>query len=96
MKKFIFLMIFCLGLGIAYAADLPKVNINTADATVLTTLNGIGPKRAQAIIEYREKNGKFKSLDELTKIKGITKDSLATLNEKNPGRMILNNQPDIK
>ena len=96
MKKFIYLMILCLGLGVAYAADLPQVNLNTADAKVLSTLKGIGPKRAQAIIEYREKNGKFNGLDDLTKIKGITPESLAKLNKNNPGRMVVSTQPDSK
>jgi competence protein ComEA len=48
------------------------VNINTADAaTIAKELQGIGLSRAQAIIEYREKNGSFKSVEELRKIKGI-------------------------
>jgi len=48
------------------------VNINTADAATLAReLNGVGLKRAQAIIEYREKHGPFKSADELTLVKGI-------------------------
>lgn len=48
------------------------VNINTADATTLAReLKGIGAKRAQAIVEYRQKHGPFKSADELTLVKGI-------------------------
>jgi competence protein ComEA len=48
------------------------VNINTADAaTIAKELNGVGPKLAQAIVEYRQKNGPFKSVDELTLVKGI-------------------------
>lgn len=48
------------------------VDINKADAkTIAKELNGIGLSRAQAIVEYREKNGGFKSLDELRKVKGI-------------------------
>lgn len=48
------------------------VDINTADAaTIAKELQGIGLSRAQAIIAYREKNGSFKSADELRKIKGI-------------------------
>lgn len=41
-----------------------KVNINSADAKALAGLKGIGPKRAQAIVAYREKNGNFKSVGE--------------------------------
>lgn len=48
------------------------VDINKADAkTIAKELNGIGLSRAQAIVEYREKNGAFKSIDELRKVKGI-------------------------
>ena len=48
------------------------VNINTADApTIEKELNGIGAKKAEAIVAYRAANGNFTSADELTKIKGI-------------------------
>ena len=48
-----------------------KVNINTATITELTTLSGIGESKAQAIIEYRTKNGNFKTLEDLKKVSGI-------------------------
>ena len=48
------------------------VNINTADATALAkALNGIGVAKAKAIVSYREKNGPFKSLDDLKKVPGL-------------------------
>lgn len=48
------------------------VNINTADAqTLATQLKGIGLKKAEAIIAYRETFGAFKSVDELAAVKGI-------------------------
>lgn len=48
------------------------VDINKADAkTIAKELQGIGLSRAQAIVEYRQKNGSFKSIDELRKVKGI-------------------------
>ena len=48
------------------------VDINTADAaTIAKELQGIGMSRAQAIVAYREKNGAFRSADDLRKIKGI-------------------------
>ena len=48
------------------------VNINTADAATLAKeLNGVGMKRAEAIVEYRQKHGPFKSADELALVKGI-------------------------
>lgn len=48
-----------------------KVNINTATAQQLSSLSGIGPKKAQAIIEYRKAHGPFKSINDLIKVKGI-------------------------
>ncbi|MGV3467329.1 MAG: helix-hairpin-helix domain-containing protein [Heyndrickxia sp.] len=51
--------------------DNNKVNINTADLEQLQTLTGIGPSKASAIIEYREKNGGFKKVEDLTNITGI-------------------------
>ena len=48
-----------------------KVNINTATLKDLTTLNGIGESKAQAILEYRTKNGNFKTLEKLKKVSGI-------------------------
>ena len=48
------------------------VNINTADATTLADkLNGIGMKKAQAIVSFREHNGAFKSVDDLVNVPGI-------------------------
>lgn len=49
-----------------------KVNINQADAAVLAErLNGIGDKKAQAIVEYRQQHGPFKSVDDLKNVSGI-------------------------
>jgi competence protein ComEA len=48
-----------------------KISINTGNINDLQQLNGVGEKKAQAIIEYREKQGKFKSVDELQNVKGI-------------------------
>jgi competence protein ComEA len=50
---------------------LAVVNINTATKEELTSLKGVGEKRAQEIIEYRKKNGNFKSADDLQKVPGI-------------------------
>lgn len=48
------------------------VNINTADATTISkNINGIGLKKAEAIVAYRDKNGAFKKIEDLTKVKGI-------------------------
>ncbi|MBQ7464876.1 MAG: helix-hairpin-helix domain-containing protein [Lachnospiraceae bacterium] len=47
------------------------VNINTADAAALQTLTGIGASRAQAIIDFRNENGAFESIDDIKKVAGI-------------------------
>jgi competence protein ComEA len=48
------------------------VDINSADAATLAReLNGVGLSRAQAIVEYREKNGAFRSADDLLNVQGI-------------------------
>lgn len=53
--------------GTTFAA----VNINTASQAELEALQGIGPAKAKAIIEYREKVGAFTSIDDLEKVSGI-------------------------
>ena len=54
----------------AYAAEM--VDINRADAeTMIANWKGIGEKKARAIINYRKKNGPFKSIDDLLNVKGI-------------------------
>ncbi|KOP83514.1 helix-hairpin-helix domain-containing protein [Cytobacillus solani] len=59
-----------------------KVNINTADDTELQTLTGIGPAKAAAIIDYREKNGPFKVIEDLKLISGIGEKSFEKLKEQ--------------
>jgi competence protein ComEA len=57
----------------ATASWCTPVNVNTADATTIAaSLSGIGPTKAQAIVDYRQKHGPFRSVDELTQVKGIS------------------------
>jgi len=58
-----------------------KLNINTADAEQLTSLPGVGIKKAQQIVKYRELNGDFKSVDELVNVKGIGAKMVAKISE---------------
>ena len=64
----------------ASSGDL--VNINTADAEKLATLKGIGPALAQRIIEYREQNGAFKTVDEIKNVRGIGDKKFAAFKDK--------------
>jgi competence protein ComEA len=54
-------------------ASMEKINLNQADAKTLTTLKGIGKDRAVKIIEYREQNGPFLTIEDIMKVKGIGK-----------------------
>jgi competence protein ComEA len=55
----------------AKASAAQVVNINTAPAEQLERLPGVGPKTAARIIEYRQKNGGFKKVEELMNVRGI-------------------------
>jgi competence protein ComEA len=55
----------------AQPAAAPLVNLNTATAADLAKLPGIGPAVAARILEYRQKNGAFKKIEELMNVKGI-------------------------
>ena len=50
---------------------LGRLNLNQADATALATLPGIGPALAERIVTYRQENGPFATLNDLTRVRGV-------------------------
>ncbi len=76
MKKLIGVLFLSLCMAVsAYAV----VDLNTATQAELEAVKGIGPSKAKNIIAYRDKNGPFKSVDDLAKVKGFGKASAAKL-----------------
>jgi competence protein ComEA len=59
-----------------------RIDINNADIKTLTSLKGIGKKKATAIIEYRNVNGNFTTIEELVNVEGIGKQVLLMNKEK--------------
>ncbi|MGQ8366277.1 ComEA family DNA-binding protein [Glaciecola sp. 1036] len=59
-----------------------RININTADIKTLSTLPGVGVKKAEAIVAYRDRNGNFTSVEELVNVKGIGEKMLAKMIDK--------------
>jgi competence protein ComEA len=63
----------------APSAPAGKVNVNTATVSQLEELPGIGPSLAARIVDHRQKNGAFKSVDELMAVKGIGEKNFAKI-----------------
>jgi len=94
MKKF--LLGLCAYLILTGAA-LAAVNLNTATKEELDGVKGIGPVKAQAIVDYRKKNGPFKSVDDLQNVKGFGDKSVDKVrSELTVGSGSAANKPEAK
>lgn len=74
MKGLLAALLFSTGIGSvssALAQEVAPINVNSADTELLDELPGIGPSRAEAIIEERDANGEFENADDLTRVSGI-------------------------
>jgi competence protein ComEA len=88
MKKALSILLACLFTVTAWASQ--AVNINTATAEEISeALTGVGPSKAEAIVEYRRTHGDFKHADELVNVKGI---GLSTV-DRNRGYILIDEQP---
>ena len=75
-----------LSLLLSTAAFAEKVNINTASAEqIASAMTGVGESKAQAIVEYREQHGKFKSIQDLEYVDGIGEKTI----EKNSHKLTM-------
>ena len=85
-------------LALALAAFAPaaaneRVNVNTADAaTIAAKLDGVGLKKAQAIVSYREANGRFDAAGDLANVKGIGAATVA----RNADRIVVSSAGDAE
>nr|WP_269844797.1 helix-hairpin-helix domain-containing protein [Methyloprofundus sedimenti] len=78
---------------LSFSVFAEPIDINKASAKeIATSLNGIGDKKAEEIVDYREKHGDFKSIDELSNVKGI---GVKTI-EKNRNNIKLKSQEKVK
>ncbi len=89
MKNLILLLLFLFSTNLLAT----PVNINSADAKAIAdALNGIGIKKAEAIVKYRTENGAFVAVEDLTKVKGIGQKTL----EKNKKDILLSDTPSAQ
>jgi competence protein ComEA len=77
MKKLFLILFACFAFSASVFAG--PVNLNTATTVELEALKGVGPVKAKAIVDYRAKNGEFKSVDDLEKVPGFGKKTVDNL-----------------
>jgi len=67
----VLVLLLALAMAQAGTAETKQININIASAAELSHLKGIGEAKSQAIVEYREEYGSFKTVDDLKSVRGI-------------------------
>jgi competence protein ComEA len=77
----------------AFNVFAAPVNVNTADAkTISEALSGVGQKKAEAIVKYREEKGLFKTIDDLANVPGIGEKTV----EKNKKDIVISASDDVE
>jgi len=66
----------------ATVASTEAVNLNTATAAQIASLPGIGPKTADLVVQYRQKNGPFKKIEEVMNVRGIGEKSFLRIKDR--------------
>ena len=64
------------------AVSTRLINLNTASAIEIAELPGIGPKTAELIVQYRQKNGSFKKIEEIMNVRGIGEKTFLKLKDR--------------
>ena len=77
-----FMQILCGDSSSSQQGSGEKVNLNTANAADLQKLTGIGEKKAEQIIAYREQKGSFKKIEDLMQVSGIGEKTFASLKDQ--------------
>ncbi len=84
-------VLLALAVALGVRAEEERVDVNTADAeTIAQVLVGVGQSKAEAIVAYREENGRFEDLEELARVRGIGE---ATI-KRNESRISLGDEED--
>ncbi len=78
---------------ISGGSALAEIDLNTANQSDLESLSGIGPTKAQAIIDFRKQHGGFESIDDLVKVNGIGPNTLKKLSKQVKVRETLKEVP---
>ena len=84
-------VLLALGVALGAQAEEERVDVNTADAeTIARVLVGVGQSKAEAIVAYREENGRFEEIEDLTKVRGIGEATVT----RNEDRISLGDEED--